>query len=191
MTDMIAVDERIRTLERRLRTMQVALAFIVLAGAGLLMGALRPAQPEAADEIRTRRLVVVDDAGVPRVVIGQDPVDTQRRSRSAGITIYDTHGHERGGMSTFDDGSVVLALDAPVGVGAPMRDRAAMVVWPNGASYVMLLDNETKAVAKLHSDGQGGGGVQVFDWDDEEKVVRTKTLTYDGEDIDESPMGGG
>ena len=187
--------DRLAALERRLRRTQMALLGLALVGAGTVMsGQVGAGQPEAGaeivDEIRTRRVVVVDDAGTPRVVIGQDPVDTQRRSRSAGITIHDRHGHERGGMGTMDDGSVVLALDAPVGVGSPMRDRIGFVVWPNGASHVMLLDNQTRAVAKLHSDGAGGGGVQVFQWDMEAGKVRTKTLVYEGERFAENEIGG-
>ncbi len=182
-------NDRVRGLERRLRRTQIACAGLVLAGAaGLFFGAAAP--EKTADEVRTRRLVVVDDQGVPRVVIGQDPVDTQRRSRAAGITIHDRLGDERGGMSTMDDGSVVLALDAPRGVGAPMRDRLGLIVYADGSSHVMLLDNETRAVAKLHSDGKGGGGPQVFRWDMEQKEVRIKTLTFDGEEVQVSGFGG-
>ena len=189
MTDMM--NKRIRTLERRLKTTQGALAVCVLAGAGLMLGALRPMQPDVAEEIRTLRLVVVDDAGVTRVVIGQDPVDTQRRSRAAGITIHDRHGNERGGMSTFDDDSVVLALDAPVGVGSPMRDRVAMSVYPNGAADVMVIDNQTRAVAKLASDAEGNGGPMLFKWDMEAMQVHVKTLTFDGERVETIKLGDG
>jgi hypothetical protein len=75
------------------------------------------------DEVRTRRLVVVDEAGTERVVIQEEPADTDRRAQAAGIVIFDRHGNERGGMVTFDDDSTVIALDAPAGVGSPMRDR--------------------------------------------------------------------
>lgn len=183
------IDRRIRSLERRLRTTQVLLGAFMLGAAGVMMGALQDAQP--ADEIRTRRLVVVDDAGVTRVVIGQDPVDTQRRSRAAGITIHDRHGHERGGMSTFDDDSVVLALDAPVGVGSPMRDRVAMSVYPNGAADVMVIDNQTRAVAKLASDAEGNGGPMLFKWDMEAMQMHVKTLTFDGERVETIKLGDG
>jgi hypothetical protein len=181
--------ETLAILERRLRRTQAVLAAVALTAAGaILAAAIRPADP-VVPEIRTRRLVVVDDKDVPRVVIGQDPVDGQRRARAAGITVHDKTGAERGGFSTLDDGSVVMALDAPVGVGAPMRDRLGMVVWPDGSSYVMLLDNQTRAVAKLSSDGKGGGGPQVFKWDDASKSVGIKTLTFEGEKVETQKMG--
>ncbi len=183
-----AAHDRVCGLERRLRRTQAALACLALAGAAAIVFGMG-APEKAPDEIRTRRLVVVDDQGVPRVIIGQDPVNTQRRSRSAGITIHDKLGDERGGMGTMDDGSVVIALDAPRGVGSPMRDRLGLIVYPNGSSHVMLLDNETRAVAKLESDGKGGGGPQVFRWDMEQKQVHVKTFTFDGEDVQTVSLG--
>ena len=147
-------------------------------------------QTDEIDHLRVHRLDLVDDAGVVRVSLDQDPKDTQRRARSAGLTVYDRTGAERGGFSTMDDGSVVFAMDAPVGVGSPMRDRLGLVVWPDGSSHVMQLDNETRAVTKLYSDGKGGGGVQVFKWDMEAKKIHIKTDTYDGDVRETAEMGG-
>ncbi len=169
--------DRISSLERQVQWQRrMLVAGVLLVG---IVGFRR--QPTTIDEVRTKRLVVVDDSGRARVVIDQDPATTDRRSRSAGVTLFDSTGAERGGMSTMDDGGVVMALDAPMGVGSPMRDRIGLVVNPDGSSHVMLLDNETRAVAKLQSDGKGGGGVQVFKWEESPRVVRIRTLTYDGE----------
>lgn len=79
--------------------------------------------------------VVVDDEGHTRVVLGQDPATTQRSSRGAGLALYDEKGSERAGFSTMADGSVVLGLDAPLGVGAPMRDRIGLKVHASGSAY--------------------------------------------------------
>ena len=185
--DGIHTSNRLTALERRLRRTQLALAAVVTAGlVGVLVGFAQP--PDDAKkiipEIRTHKLVVVDDQGVPRLLLGQDSVDTQRRTRSAGITLLDNKGQERGGMATFDDGSVVLALDAPRGVGSAMPDRIGLRVYPDGSSHIMLIDNETRAVVKLYSDGNGGGGPQVFKWNMDEKKVLVKTIKFDGEDIE-------
>jgi len=141
-----------------------------------------------SDEVRTHRLVIVDDQGRQRVVLAQDPPNGQRISRAAGLIIFDDKGNERGGFSTMADGSVVLGMDAPVGVGAPMRDRIGFKVFPDGSAHVMLIDNQTRAVAKLQSDGQGGG-VQVFKWDMAAQQVHIRTLTFDGETRDSVPFG--
>lgn len=175
-------DMRLKALEHKLQLTQVACALLLLCGVIVLTTSMGTSS-DVQDEVRTHRLVLVDDKGVTRLELGQDPVDAQRRSRSAGLTIYDDLGNERGGFGTFDDGSVVFAMDAPVGVGAPMRDRIGLVVWPDGSSHVMLLDNATKAVAKLHSDGAGNGGLQVFDWNDATKKIQVKTIGFKGEEI--------
>jgi hypothetical protein len=179
---------RVATLEHRLaRTRRFAgLATLVIAGA-VASGFVRPVP--VSDEVRTRRVVVVDAAGRPRIELGEDRSDF-RVSRSAGLRLYDTVGAERGGFSTTANGRVTLGLDAPMGVGSPMRDRIGLVVERDGSSYVMLIDNETRAVAKLHSDGKGGGGVQTFKWERADRLVRIRTTTYDGERRDSLRLGG-
>jgi hypothetical protein len=143
---------------------------------------------QTTDEVRTRRLVIVDDSGYERIVLAQDPPTGQRVSRATGLTLFDDKGSERGGFSTMEDGSVVLAMDAPLGVGAPMRDRIGLKVNPDGSAYVMLIDNQTRAVAKLQSDG-AEGGVQVFKWDMEAKQIHIRTLTFDGDVRDSVTFG--
>jgi hypothetical protein len=177
------VEARLHALERRLRRTQGALALCALCAVALITTGMGKGAGPVQEEVRTRRLALVDDRGVERLVLGQDPADGQRRSRGAGLTVHDSTGAERGGFSTLDDGSVVLALDAPVGVGSPMRDRLGMAVWADGSSYLMLLDNETRAVAKLIADASSGtGGVQLFQWTDSTHQVHIKTLTYAGEE---------
>lgn len=186
------LEARLVRIERRLRRAQL---FGALVGIGLVaswtFSFARPVrEADEIEHLRVRRLDLVDDAGVVRLALGQDPKDGQRRSRAAGLTVHDKTGAERGGFSTFDDGSVVLAMDAPRGVGDPMPDRLGLRVDPDGSCYVMLLDNRTRAVAKLHSDGQGGGGVQVFQWDMEKKKVHVRTETYAGPVLSTVDMGG-
>ncbi len=187
----VETNERIAKLESTIRAQhRFAAVCCAVATGALLLGVCAPPAadtPEIAKEIRARRLVIVDDRDVPRVVIGQDPVDTQRRSRGAGITVHDARGDERGGFGTMDDGSVNLAMDAPRGVGAPMRDRLGMGVEPDGASHFMLIDNRTCGVVRLHSDGAGVGGLQVFKWEPEQHRVSTKLFTFDGEKLSTDP----
>ena len=184
----LSLTDRVLLLEREIRRTRLAagasaLALVVLASAGF---AWKAGDPEL---VRAKRFELVDDRGVVRVSMGQDPKDTQRRARSAGITVHDGTGAERGGFATFDDGSVVFAMDAPTGVGSPMPDRLGLRVDSDGSSHVLLIDNETRGVAKLYSDGKGGGGVQVFDWDLPAKKVRVKTLGFHGEQVETVSTG--
>lgn len=185
-----ALEDRIVRLERSLARTRIA---AITCGVGLAVlggSAFVSAQGRTVDEIRTQRLVIVDDAGTTRLVLAQDPADTERSTRAAGLFVFDEKGNERGGFSTMADGSVVLAMDAPVGVGAPMRDRLGLKVEADGAAYVMLIDNLTRAVTKLHSDGTGDGGVQVFKWDMAAQRVHVRTMTFDGDTRDSVRFGG-
>ncbi len=184
------MEARMRALERSLRRTRTTLAFCVIGALAFMATAMRNGTGPVQDEVRAHRVVVVDDQGVERIVLGQDPKDTGRRARGAGLFVYDSKGDERGGFSTLDDGSVVLALDAPVGVGDPMRDRVGMAVFPDGSAYVMLLDNQTRGVAKLiHDVSSGTGGVQLFQWNDSTRKVNIKTLTYDGHETATYDLG--
>ncbi len=176
---------RVQRLERDLARTRLT---VWLAGASLAVvcacGMGRDPERNAGPlgEVIARKVSIVDDAGVTRLVLGQDPKDTQRRSRAAGLTLYDKHGDERGGLITFDDDGVVLALDAPRGVGSAMRDRLGLTVGADGSVDVSLIDNMTRAVAKLVSFGDGKGGVQLLRWDMQAKRVHVKTLTFSGEE---------
>lgn len=186
--DTVSLESRITGLERSVRRAHLALG--VLVGGVLIATAVgfTRSGTQASDELRTRRLVIVDDSGQERVVLAQDPPTTDRASRATGLLLLDQDGNERGGFSTMADGSVVLGMDAPVGVGAPMRDRIGMKVYPDGSAYVMLIDNQTRAVAKLESDG-ADGGVQVFRWDMDGRQIHIRTLKYDGDVRDSVPFG--
>lgn len=183
-----SVEDRVVQLEHSLRRMRASTAVSGLAILSLLTAGFVSGRVHDVDEIRTHRLVVLDDAGHTRVLLAGDLPNPQRISRAAGLTVFDEKGDERGGFATMKDGSVVLALDAPVGVGSPTRDRIGLKVERDGAAYVLLLDNQTRAVAKLHSDG-AAGGVQVFRWDMLAKQVHIRTLKFDSDVRDSVSIG--
>ena len=182
--------DRIAALEQSLRRLTIANVGLLLVIAVLVavpLASRRPG-PGVLDVVRTRRLEVLDDKGVMRVRIGQDPADSDRRSRAAGILIFDATGAERGGYTTLDDASVVLALDAPEGVGSPMRERIGMMIYPDGSSHINLLNNETLAVARLFSNADGRSGVQTLKLDPPNKQVLIRTLNCDGDLSETKPM---
>ena len=180
MSSSSSLEQRVAYLEIALRRARIMVSLLVLVGLVVLAAGFGSREGQVADEVRTHRLVVLDDSGHTRAVIGQDPAHVQRIARAAGLLLYDK-GNERGGFSTLGDGSVVIGLDAPVGVGAAMRDRIGLKVFPNGAAYVMLIDNQTGAVARLISEvgPDGARGVQVFKWIGSRPYVRT--ISYDGD----------
>ena len=179
------LEARVRSLEasrRRAWTLVAALA----AAVGLSASASQDL--EIVEELVVRSLVVVDSSGTPRVRIGSDD-DEQRRDQAVGIVLYDESGTERGGMVTFDDGSAVLALDAPAGVGAPMRDRAAMMVGPDGGAVIQVLDNETAVPVRLVADPAGGGGLEFLDYDLENRRYTVIRQSASGTQETERELG--
>ena len=184
-----SLEIRMTRLERSLRRTRTAAGVVGLALLVMMAARCSARSSTIADVVQARRFVLVDDEGRARVELAQDPPDSQRRSRSAGLRLIDNTGHERGGFSTFDDGSIVLALDAPHGVGDPMPDRLGLRVDPDGAAQVILLDNLTRGVAELVSDGAGAGGVRVFKWDMDAKQLHTRTLTYEDDRRETTPIG--
>ncbi len=176
-------DSRVQQLAGRLRNTQIALAIVTLGLAAALFAGTSRADGDAAEpieELTVRKLVVVDAAGTPRVVIREEPADTDRRAQAAGIVLYDRHGNERGGMATFADDSAVIALDAPAGQGAPMRDRLGLMVHPDGSASVALIDNRTAVPVRLVTDAEGGGGLEMLTYDMEKRTATVTRLTPDG-----------
>jgi hypothetical protein len=183
------LEERIAQLERSTRRNRLFASAMGLALLAVVAVQCSGSGHEILDVVRARRFVLVDDEGRTRVEMGQDPKSTDRRSRSAGLWVLDNTGHERGGFGTFDDGSVVLAMDAPHGVGDAMPDRLGLSVSSDGSADVMLIDNKTRAVVKLISEADGHGGVQTFKWDMDAKQIHVRTSTYDGDERETVPMG--
>lgn len=179
-------------LQRDIRRLQFATATLALAVVALTawIGLRGSSSVVDVDELRAHRIVILDDNDVKRIEIGQDAADAGRRDRSAGVWIFDNAGNERGGMSTFDDGSVVIALDAPVGVGSQdVRDRAGLRVSADGSAQLLLTDNQTRGVVRLLSDGDGGGGVQTFKWDMAGGQINIRTTHFDGDERTQIPLG--
>ncbi|MEN5231300.1 hypothetical protein [Brevundimonas naejangsanensis] len=183
----IAVLER---KERRWRLISAASAVAVLVGLATPLyatGGADEAAQRTFDEIRTRRLVVIDDQDRIRVTIDQDAPEIDRYERSAGLTIYDDQGRERGGIATIDDGSAVIALDAPWGVGSPMRDRAGAKVFADGTAAMGVISNRGAFAAVLRSDGDSGH-LDLYNPDDDRSLFAQRTLTTGGETMSTNPM---
>ncbi len=185
-------DAGYRQLAGRLRATQITLAVVALGLGAALFAEMRQGDNAAAswlEEVRTRRLVVVDAAGTQRVVIQEEPADAERRAQPAGILLFDQHGNERGGMVTFDDDSAIIALDAPAGVGAPMRDRIALSVYPDGSASVRLIDNGTGVPVRLVTDAEGGGGLEILTYDLENRKAFVTRVTSEGRTMREIDLG--
>jgi len=165
-------------------------AIVAWRGAPASSGPANGATADVVDVVRLRRLEVVDGAGKVRISLGEDAADTQRRVHAASLLLYDADGAERGGFGTFADGTVILAMDAPKGVGSPMRDRLALIVENDGSAEVRLIDNRTSIPVRLMSPADGKAGLELMRTFLDENLVRVRRLDYDGEKVDEIKLGG-
>lgn len=183
------LDARVRSLERSLRNLRLALFGALVIAVAAAAGGHSDQQQSMVETVRARHVAIVDEAGKVRIVLGQDPKDTQRKSRSCGMTLYDASGAERFGVGTMDDGSITMGFDAPAGVGAPMRDRIGLGVEADGSAQIMMIDNQTLVPVRLVTDAKGGGGLELVGYDLEKKTATIKRSSSAGESKQEMPLG--
>lgn len=169
MTDVQVLRTRVEALEKRLQHARLAAGLLIILGLGSVVAMKDGARAQArAEVIRVRAVVIVDEDGRDRVVIGApvpDPKEGKRRSSSTGIVINDPDGHERFGLGVKADGSVSMGFDAPAGVGDPRnRERLTMAVNSSGLAELRVLDNRTRMQARLSTSKAGPAHLQFLDW---------------------------
>ena len=96
--------------------------------ARILLGAPTPDVPERLRKDATTALVVLNETGTDRLILGYGPNPMvngkvyKRESNGVGMLIHDAQGTERAGFGVADIGKVTMSLDRPTG------DAVAMVV---------------------------------------------------------------
>ena len=178
-------------LKRQVARLQVGMIILAAGATAVLVGGAVANAP-VSEEIRARRIAVVDDNGVERIVLGQD-AEARRHGRSAALWIYDRTGAERGGFGTFENGQASLAIDAPEGVGVSPRDRLGLRVTETGEASIMVLNNDTGVPVRMIADGDHGGGLEFLECRRAEQIIRIRRLAADGESTRDvsHPCGGG
>jgi hypothetical protein len=101
----------------------------------------------AAQVLRARGLIIVDERGRERIFIGSpvpDPKEGGRRKPATGITINDPAGFERFGLGLFEDNRVIMGFDAPRGTGDERnRERITISAEADGGGYIRFLNRKT------------------------------------------------
>lgn len=141
-----------------------------LAGIAVAFGTGFSNQDSTHELLKTRTLLVVDEKGTPRVIVGA-PVDDkkwmgfERNKPMYGLAICDANANEQIGMGVSDDGSVGLGLDAKVGVGNPSnRERINLAVSPEGSAMIRMLDNETLLKSVWSTSKEGRSSLLFMKW---------------------------
>ncbi len=178
-TNVAAQEDRLRRLERSLRRTQWGvlglLAVIILLGmAWYGIGGI------VQKEVRAKRFMAVDDAGIVRVRVGQDSKDTGRQSPGSGITLYDSTTKERGGMMTMENGAVAFGMDAANIPPGQVSDRLGMMVDAKGNAVLMLADPSGGSAVMMRG-ASTGGSVQIMQTSPDQKKMQVRTLDVNGD----------
>jgi hypothetical protein len=128
--DVWDLERRVRTLERR-NGLLMALVGVLCAGA--LLAARAPAQ--VPDELRARRIQLVDGEGRVRIDLRHDDEET-------GMFILDDDGDTRLGAAQFAHGGGGYALHGPGG-------RGAAVLYLRGDGSLTMYDTDGAVTARF------------------------------------------
>jgi len=182
------MNARIDHLERELRMLKLyalALTGFILV---LLLSGFRSHGTD--DQIlRARALVIVDEQGRDRIIMGApmpDPSEGERISPTIGMMINDTDGFERFGLGLQENGRVVMGFDAPPGTGDDRnRERITIVADQEGGAQIRFLDRETRVPARIYLDEENLVWVEFLEFPEGE-VVRRR-IGFSGEETIRQP----
>jgi hypothetical protein len=158
------LEARLATLERTLRFQRIVLfglASMIAVGASL-PSVLAQQTP---DTLRTRQLIIEDANGRARIRLGA-PLPGTGTPRT-GLRINDERGFERLGLNLFDDGRMVVGLDAPPSpAGTPFvnPERINLVAESDGGSYIVFKDRRSFVVGRLYLDAMNQAFLEFSDF---------------------------
>jgi hypothetical protein len=191
MDELSILTRRLQTLERRWRrtaTIAVVLATVALAAA-LLVALRRP-----PDILRARGLVITDDAGKPRIVLGaplRDVIADVRLERTVGLAVLDASGRLNvavgaGNPAVEADGSVADRMGSAVGLNIydPRNgaERGGMGAFDDGRAILCLdYGAKGKEAACLSVDAQDANAAVVLNGTPDESAFDRVTM-YVGND---------
>lgn len=149
-TRLDALETRYERLVRGLWTAGLSLAVVGMAGF---------AANQEPGVIRATEVIIEDPNGVIRARLGGDLPDAvfdgrtiDRGSAAAGLMLYDTAGHERGGYVTLDQpNNILLTLDA--GAAGGHTQTAFFVADNSGATALRIWSGDDHVELRTGSDG--------------------------------------
>lgn len=176
------LSERVILLERRIRRLTGSLLvlgiIVVTAATAAWYG------PAQSDVIRTKALIVVDEKGVERVVIGAPvPEPAGRRvAPTTGLVINDSAGAERFGVGLLGNGNLVMGFDAPPRSNdRANRERITIAVNSAGRGEIRFLDS--KGMVRTHMSLFDDDNVQLFFTDYQPTATVVHRLNARGDSV--------
>jgi hypothetical protein len=158
--DLAAVHQRLARLERERWVWRIG-AGVVLAG--LYLATWATASPGVIDEVRARKIVVVDAQGKGRIILGTKEV-------TAELVLFDMQGKERasldeGALFLFDERGnlgVWLSLSGLMMLATSVRGAAgdSFMIWSDTDGRLSLRDGEQGPTSCSRRWGWLDGGVR-------------------------------
>ena len=173
------IDQRVDRIERECRRLRVVLALMFAAAFALSVWTAHAAAQQQTNPqlLRVRTLIVEDEAGQARIVLGAPMPESGNR---VGLRINDARGVERLGMSLQPNGNMVLGLDAPIGTGDDRnRERITLVAEQAGGAYIRFLDRRTSVPARIYLDPQNQVWMEFSDYTQQPPLRRRIGLSGD------------
>ena len=127
------------------------------------------------ESLKVKRLSLVDDNGIERVVLDTKSVDVpifgkiyKRKSPAAGIILYNSKGDETGGIAMLEDGTISFTLDGYKG--KDISERVSMYVFPDGSSGILVKDTKNNTRVKLGVDKDNNSFFELLDAKENSKL---------------------
>ena len=186
---------------------RILLGTLVIGVWGLLIQTIIPFSPAEAQSktaavqssqispvIKTRGLIIVDEKGRERVIIGapvpDPPIEGRKRVNPAhGMIILDQQGYERFGVGLMDNGQMAMGFDAPPGKGDDRnRERLHFVADPEGGAMIRFLNKKTSVPGWLRLGEDDNLYLEFIDVQKDKNKVIKKRIGMNGERTVEEPF---
>ncbi len=149
---------------------------------------------EVAPVIKTRSLIIVDDKGRERVIMGapvpDPPIEGRKRINPAhGMIILDQQGYERFGVGLMDNGQMAMGFDALPGKGDDRnRERLHFVADPEGGAMIRFLNKKTSVPGWLKLGEDDNLYLEFIDVQKDKNKVFRRRIGMNGEQRVEEPF---
>jgi hypothetical protein len=145
--------------------------------------------------IKTRGVIIVDDKGRERVILGApvpDPVPAgypKRVNPAHGMIILDPEGFERFGVGLMDNGQMGMGFDAPRGKGDDRnRERIHIVADKDGGAMLRFLNRKTSVPGWLKLGDDDNLYLEFIDVQKDKNKVIKRRIGMNGEKTSEEPF---
>lgn len=144
--------------------------------------------------IKTRGVIIVDEQGRERVILGapvpDSPAEGRKRINPAhGMIIIDQNGYERFGVGLMDNGQMAMGFDAPPGKGDDRnRERLHFVADPEGGAMIRFLNRKTSVPGWLRLGEDDNLYMEFIDVQRDKNKVFKRRIGMNGEEKTEEPF---